>query len=138
MPVNYYANYCVNLSFAILYCIIVYRLEVKVMAYEVLRQLQQTESRADGIIKEAEEKGRTIIQESHLSAKTLLDEAKMKAISEGKSLINAEDAKAQQEADETLKRNNEFCRGLSDKARANISRAADLVVERIVTPSGNR
>ncbi len=111
---------------------------MRVLAYEVLRQLQQTESHADEIVRKAEERARGIVRDARASARTLIENSKAEADAEGKSVIDAEDARAQVEAAETLRRSNDLCRGLRDAARANIPRAADLVVERIVTSSGNR
>ncbi len=111
---------------------------MRVLAYEVLRQLQQTESHADEIVRKAEERARGIMRDARASSRTLIENAKAQADAEGRSIIDAEDARAQVEAAETLRRSNDSCRGLRDAARANIPRAADLVVERIVTSSGNR
>jgi len=118
--------------------VIAVTLEVRVLAYEVLKQLQETESSADDTIREAEERARGILRDARASARALMEKAMAEAVAEGKSIIEAESAKAQAEATEMLKRNDELCRKLRDKARANIPRAVDLIVERVVTSSGNR
>ncbi len=108
------------------------------MAYEVLRHLQETESRADDMVREAEERAKEIVRDARAAARTLIDNAIDEATAEGAAMIEAEEAKAQAEAAEILKKNTAQCNKLRDAARANIPRAADLVVERIVTSSGNR
>ena len=108
------------------------------MTYEVLRQLQETESHADEIVRKAEERAKEIIRDARVTARTLIENAKTDAATEGKSVIEAEKAKAEAEALKAAKRSSDRCDELRNAARANIPRAADLVVERIVTSSGNR
>lgn len=109
-----------------------------ILAYEVLRQLQETESHADEIVRKAEERAKEIIRDARVTARTLIENAKTDAATEGKSVIGAEKAKAEAEALKAAKRSSDRCDELRNAARANIPRAADLVVERIVTSSGNR
>ena len=74
-----------------------------VLAYKVLRKLQQTESRADEIIKEAKERAKSIIRNARASARTLVTNAKAEAIEKGKSIVSTEDIKAKDEAAEMLR-----------------------------------
>ncbi len=108
------------------------------LAYDVLRQLRETESHGDEIVRKAEEWARRILRDARRDAEALIDSAIAQAITEGKSVVETEEARAQAEAAESLERSREQCDELRDAARANIPRAADLVVERIVTQSGNR
>ncbi len=109
-----------------------------ILAYEVLKELQETEAHADEMISQAEERAKEIVRDARVTARTMIENAKSEAATEGKSIIEAEEAKAQAEAFKTQKRSSNQCDELRNAARANIPRAADLVVERIVTSSGNR
>ena len=111
---------------------------MRVLAYKVLRTLQETESHADEMVRQAEEQARKILREARTNARALIEKAQAKADTEGQSIIEAEGAKAKAEATEALKKSSDQCNKLRNAARANIPRAADLVVERIVTSSGNR
>ena len=130
---------CYNLTLAIQYTmILVMRRGVRLLSYEVLRKLQETESHADEMVSKAEERARGIVRDARSNAQTLIKNAKAEAAAEGESIIKAEEAKAQTEATEVLKKSSVQCNKLRDVVRAKIPRAADLVVERIVTSSGNR
>jgi len=107
------------------------------LAYEVLRQLQETEAHGDEIVRKAEERAREILGDARVAARTLIENAGAEAATEGKSMIEAEEARVQAEAAESLKRSSKRCDELRNAARTNTPRAADLVVERIVTSSGN-
>lgn len=109
-----------------------------ILAYEVLRQLQETESHADELVRKAEERAKGIVRDARAEARALIENAKAEAATEGKSIIEAEKAKAEADALKAAKRSSDRCDELRNAARANIPRAADLVVERIVTSSGNR
>lgn len=111
---------------------------MRVLAYEVLRKLQETESHADEVVVKAEERARALVRDARATARALIEDAKAEAATEGESIVEAEEAKARAEATEVLKKSSAQCNKLRDTARASIPRAADLVVERIVTSSGNR
>jgi V/A-type H+-transporting ATPase subunit G/H len=113
-------------------------LEVIILAYGALKELQETESHADEKVRQGEEQAKGILRDAKDAARVLIENARAKTITERKSIIEAEEAKAQAEADKLLEQANDECDRLCNAARSRIPRAVDLVVERIVTQSGNR
>lgn len=102
------------------------------MVEETIRSIRETENRADGIVKEAEEKSLQILEEARIKA----EEEKNNILDRAAAQAQALESKAQEEADRTRRDAGESIRKCAEELKASAlsrkSEAVDLVISELI------
>lgn len=102
------------------------------MALELVKEVKETEAKAEAIRREASAQAKQILQDSHKVGEALLEEAKTQAKALRQEILQRADASIKE--DEAKRRQEVEAQGeaLAQAAVVQMDKAAEHIVERIV------
>jgi V/A-type H+/Na+-transporting ATPase subunit G/H len=104
---------------------------------EVIKEIKNTESIAEEMIKTAQQQGKDIILRAEEQAEKLVNEAVNNEISKGRLTVEAAEVEAKKEAEIKRQQNQQTSDQLRQSAQIKMQQAVILVMERIVSLHGN-
>ena len=102
------------------------------MIDKIILEVKKTESAADKIIKDANDKAGIIIDNAHQEEEKLIKIKKEEAKTEGKIIIEREEKIARIEANNIMKKSEREKEELSKKTLGKIDEAVKIVIKKVV------
>ena len=100
---------------------------------EVLTKIKEAEEEAQKRVVQAQQEASALRSDAQKQGKTYLDQAKLAGHQEAQSLVKEARQKSQAQLEAADARSRQECQQLLELAQSRIERAADLIVERIVS-----
>lgn len=101
------------------------------MSYDAIQRVTETEQASRNRKAEAAAEAKRIVSEADRLGRQAVIEARAAAEAGVKTMMAEAEARAGQHAEQILAENDRACAEMKDRARPNLDRAADLIVERV-------
>jgi len=107
------------------------------LAIEVLKEIKEVEVTAENLKKQASVKARDIVKAATDQAHKELDHAEQEAQSITSRIVNEKEDEARKKANSIMESSEADCKAIRAVSEQKISKAVNLVIERIVKAHGN-
>lgn len=107
------------------------------MSIEIIKAIRETEEKAESIKKQAAQQSKQIIADANVQAVGILDEARNFADSESSKLLKAAEEEGQKLYDDIVNNAAKECKNILINADEQMDKAASIILERMMKPSGN-
>lgn len=101
------------------------------MSLDAIQKVTEAEQNSRNRKAEAAAEAKRITAEADRAGRQTVAEARAAAEAKAKAMMTEAEARAGQRAEQTLAENARACAALKERARPNLDRAADLIVERV-------
>lgn len=102
------------------------------MSLEAIREIQSVEETMDAARAEARAKAQRVVAEAEREGRALLENGKTQAAAESARMMGEAEQQAEKRRQEILAAAGEDCRSLAAAADANMAKAVEMIVRRVV------
>ena len=106
------------------------------MAVEMLKQVGEAEAKADLIRKQANDAAKAAVDEAAAKAKEIVAASELRVRTETAQVLKEAQAQAEEQTRAYLQDIEKQCEQIRSDARVNLTKAADIIVAKVVSVSG--
>lgn len=101
------------------------------MSYDAIQKVTEAEQASRNRKAEAAAEAKRIVSEADRMGRQVVMDARTEAEAKVKAMMTEAEARAGQHAEHTLAENAKTCAAMKERARPNLDRAAELIVEKV-------